>query len=61
MFTLTTLFGDVVEVEVPAIPSPFPADLDAVVEMMLAAAIKLGVHRDEIYLVDGKVILYHRP
>jgi len=54
--TLATWAGDVVEVEVPAMPSPFPADCDVVAEMTSAAAIKLGVHRDEIHLVEGKVV-----
>ena len=58
-FTLTTWAGIVVEVELPAMLSPFPADHDIVAEMMSAAATKLGVHRDEIYLAEGKVVLYH--
>ena len=58
--TLTTLGGDVVEVALPAIPSRFPADFDIAAELASAAAAELGVHRDEIYIVEGKTILY-RP
>ena len=59
-FTLTTLGGDVVEVALPTIPSRFPADFDIAAELASAAAAELGVHRDEIYIVEGKTILY-RP
>ena len=58
-FTLTTLGGDVVEVELPAMPSPFPADFDIAAEAVSVAAAELGVHRGEIYIVDGEAILYH--
>ena len=58
-FTLTTLGGDVVGGELPAMPSSFPADFDIVAELVSAAAAELGVHRDEIFIVDDVAILYH--
>ena len=59
-FTLTTLGGDVVEVALPAMPSPFPADYHIAAELVSAAAAELGVPHEEIYIVEGKAIL-NRP
>ena len=57
--TLTTLGGDTAEVGLPAVANPLPSDFSIAAEVVSAAAAELGVCRDEIYIVDGKVILYH--
>jgi hypothetical protein len=40
-------------------PTPFPTDHDIMAELVSETAAELGVHRGEIYIVDGDAILYH--